>query len=554
MKVSTCWGWRALVLLSLSSLISCTPPSGPETGSQTNWGRVCDSDDECDGLACICGACTEICDGEENACSAIPGATCMAPTNTGAISVCGGSTPPSPLCLVACQSDADCAGAAACVAGVCTPTRVSSIRVTVDAKTRFQELVGFGASLAYDEDTLARHPSKEALFDLFFAEAGFSVLRFRNRYEDGNDADLASTQEIVTAAEARLGRRPLLLATASSPPAFLKANGSRSCSSNPLTCTLVQREDGSFDYEGFANHWRASLEAHARMGIAPDFINIQNHPNWLPGEPEGDACRFLPTEGTTSVEIDGAPVEVRYPGYLEALAAVRAAIADLPNRPGITAPETTGVQSLSEYAAALDPETFDVLALHLYGVNPTSVDPNAFQTVSELGRSYARPVFQTETRTGGMETALLVHHATTRAGASVYLQNDLVSPRDQEGHALVRLTDEAFEVQGPFHALAHFAKHTGPGWVRIGADNDSSELLSSAWLSPDERSVSVVLVNPTEEDLQAELALGAALRSSHVTRTVFDGVERSASLGPLPAARLVRVPARSIATITFSRN
>jgi len=39
---------------------------------------------------------------------------------------------------------------------------------------------------------------------------------------------------------------------------------------------------------------------------------------------------------------------------------------------------------------------------------------------------------------------------------------------------------------------------------------------------------------------------------AEVTRTVFDGVERSADLGALPPAWVVRVPGRAIVTVAFT--
>ena len=156
-----------------------------------------------------------------------------------------------------------------------------------------------------------------------------------------------------------------------------------------------------------------------------------------------------------------------------------------------------------------------------------------------------------------METAILIHHALTAGGASAYLQNDLVAvTRDAAQVALVLLDGARFEPQGPYYALSHYAKSTDPGWVRVDADSDSSELLGSAWLAPDDRALTVVLVNPGLESLEAELVVPDALRAravrTQVTRTTFEGAERSAALGALPSGGIVRVPRRSILTVAFA--
>jgi hypothetical protein len=138
------------------------------------------------------------------------------------------------------------------------------------------------------------------------------------------------------------------------------------------------------------------------------------------------------------------------------------------------------------------------------------------------------------------------------------VQNDLVSlTRQMAPVALALLTEDGFEAQAPYHALSQYAKRTDPGFVRVGLASDSSELLGSAWLEPDQRALTVVLINPGAQELAAELvlpdALGSLLAHSQVTRTVFDGLERSAALGELPEDGSVRLPRRSIVTVAFGQ-
>ena len=545
----------SLVLGVALAFAACSPGSGPEVGSQTNWLIACDSSQECGGFECVCGTCTARC-ASGAGCAELPGASCVAASDDGAVALCSGQAPPSGLCLPRCEPA--CAEGTSCIAGVCTPNRNATVRMTIDAAVRHQTLVGFGASLAYADDAIVAHPRKAALYDLLFAESGLDVLRLRNRYEGAGTAVLLPAREIVAAASERLGGTPLLFMTSGTPPAALKANRSRTCAGDLQTCTLASRPDGSFDYAGFAEYWRASLEAYANAGILPDYVSIQNNPNWVPpAAAPNDACRFLPEEGTATVTVDGAPVEVAYPGYRSALAAVRAAIADLPVIPRLGAPEGSGLSAVSEYVPQLDASAFDALALHLYGVDATAVDVATLGAVRDLAAQLARPVFQTEMQADGLDTAILIHYALTAGGASAYLQNDIVSLTPEMARvALVLLTANRFEAQGPYYALSQYAKRTDPGWVRVEATSDSTELLGSAWIAPDESALTVVLVNAGTEDLDAELVVDDELRSrlvrTEITRTVFDGIERSAALGELPAGGGVRVPSRSILTVALA--
>jgi hypothetical protein len=541
----------ASVVLGLA-LAACSPSNGPQTGSQTNWLRACDTSEECGlGLECVCGACTATCL-TDPACADLPGATCVAASDKGTIALCSGQAPPINLCLPRCGDDT-CAAGTSCIAGVCMPTESKPAEVSIDPERQYQTLVGFGAGLGYAEDRIASHPDRESLYDVFFKDAGLDVLRVRNRYDDGDDP-FSSTVSIVQAAKERIGRAPVLFMSSPTPPASLKANDSRACKGDPLTCTLVTLPDGGFDYAGFANYWRSALEEYAEAGITPDYISIQSHPNWIaPAEVKLDACLFLPEEGKTTVTVDDTPTEVTYPGYREALEAVKRAIADLPTVPRIGAPET-GLVGVGDFVKALSASDFDALAFHAYTVDPE--DLGSLEAVRTLGEQRNRPILQTEMQAEGLDTAVLIHHTLTTANASAYLQNDLTSSNaDSAGLALAYLTDEDFELQGTYYAFWHYAKRTGPGWVRVDAAGGPPGLLSSAWLAPDQSALTIVFVNPTDEDVETKVvlpqALGATLTRSVVTRTVFDGLERGTSLGALPETGVVRVPRGAVATVFF---
>jgi glucuronoarabinoxylan endo-1,4-beta-xylanase len=549
-------GHALAAVLSLL-LAGCDPSSGPQTGGQTNWLRTCQSDTECGDLQCLCGACTASCDAEAD-CAKLTGASCVPAEDAGAIALCGGCHPSTPgLCLPRCD-DGACADGTACVAGVCSPLREPTVLVTVDSSGQYQTLVGFGAGTVWVTDEIVQHPAAAALYDAMFAESGFDVIRLLNRYDDYGTSDLTSSVQIMSAATERLGTRPTMLLTSSSPPGALKASGDEVCSGNSDTCTLAQLTDGSFDYPGFASHWQATLEAYGAAGIEPDYISIQNDPDWVPPASDNiDGCRFLPTEGTATVNVDGTEVEVEYPGYFEALAAVTEALAELPSVPLIAAPDTVGVESTVSFASQLDLGSIDAIGHHMYGTEPTAVDRDALLALNDLGQQSGLPVFQTEMQAEGLETAILMHEALSTIGASVYLQNDFAASafgRIPNPAALIALTETDFTIQDPYYAMVHFARDTDPGWVRVDATSDAEELLATAWLSPEENALTVVLVNPAPTEVVVELALDEpAPIASHVTRTVFSGIERSAELDALAPEGIVTLPGKAIVTVAFQR-
>lgn len=535
--------------------LSCSP-SGESGDSQTNWLRSCRADAECGDMQCLCGVCTRPCT-DADACSGMPGASCVSASDSGAIAQCSGSPPPAAgLCLSRCDVAA-CPSAQMCVAGICAPLPEPMATVTIDPTERYQALVGFGASIAFGETELTTHPQRAALYQAVFADLGLDVLRFRNRYGHPGDADLTSAGQLFAAASKSLGHAPITLLSSWSPPPALKVNGALLCSGNAQTCTLVKTAAGAFDYAGLASYWLGSLGAYESVGIAPDYVGIQNNPNWVPSPAElGEACKFLPVEGTLSVPVGGVDTAVSYPGFAEAHAATVAAFSSLPSQPKIIAPETSDYASIADYVPSLDFATTDALAHQLYGVNPSALDLAALSAVGQLESKQGRPVFVTEMQADGFGTALLIHYATVVEGAAAYLQTALTGAVAGPGantQALVGLEASAFNLQDPYHALRHFAHDTDPGWTRIAAVSDASGLLVSAWLSPAEDRLTVVLLNPGSVELATRLTLPGVWQSSVVTRSVYSGAERSAPLGELTAQGMLRLPPEAVITVALSR-
>lgn len=530
--------------------------SAHQVGTQTNWLRTCESDHECGrGLGCTCGVCTLVCTESRSACPGLPEASCVLAADRGSVALCGGTPPPvGGLCLQRCEAG-DCPRGAACIAGVCAPLVEATDVVAVDEASRRQTLVGFGAGTGWLTDEIAHHPAAATLYDAVFTDLGLDVVRLLNRYDDYGTSDLTTSVDIVSAASERLGRQPTFLLVSSSPPAALKANGSELCSGN-ADCTLARGADGAFDYPGFAAHWRAILEAYAAAGIAPDYVSIQNHPDWVPPSSATlDACRFLPTEGTATVDVDGTSMEVEYPGYAEALAAVLDALVGLPDVPRVVAPDTAGLETTQDYAAQLAPASIDALAVHMYDTDPSEVDRDALTVLHDLGATSGLPIFHTEAQAEGIGTAVLMHEALSTVGAAAYLQNDLAVSaylHTPNPTALIALGETDFTLQDPYHAMRHFAGDTDPGWTRVETTAARGTVLATGWVSPSADAVTVILVNPSATRA-AVLVVTDAATSSRVTRSVFRGTERSADLGTLPPNGVVSVPSESVVTIALRR-
>lgn len=437
------------------------------------------------------------------------------------------------------------------------------VSIKLDVTERFQTLEGFGAGIGWYQDRLVGNVS-DAVYDLLFPELGLDILRLRNRFErsDRTDGNLAEEAEIVERATRALGHRPRLMLSSWSPPAALKANGKERCSNNP-NCTLAKR-DGKFVYEAFAQWWVRALDHYAKLGLAPDFLSLQNEPDFIPGNWEG--CKFAPTE------------TAEYPGYGVALEILHGALARRQQRPRLLGPEVLGIHyhRIPDYLAGLDSSLLDGVAHHIYERGNDNVwdwrdpGPDSFlEEMAEVRAATALPTFQTEFNTdedggvdGGFETAWLVHHSLVTEGVVAFLYWDLVWAGNK---GLVSLVGNTAKPRDHYYALRHFALHTDPGYVRIAATSDHPQVLSSAYVAPDATQLTLIVLNTAESVAHVSLhGIDGAPTSDSVVTTfrpgnsrrwqrldvavVNHGLEANAA-EPASNAFGLDLPARSVATV-----
>lgn len=440
------------------------------------------------------------------------------------------------------------------------------VTVTVHSAERHQTLEGFGAAIAWHQGRLVGNVSDQ-VYELLFPELGLDILRFRNRFErsDHTDGNLEEEVFIFERATRALGHRPRLMLSSWSPPAGLKANGKERCSNNP-TCTLAKR-DGKFVYDEFADWWARSLDHYSELGLTPDFISLQNEPDFIPGNWEG--CKFTPEESE------------EYPGYGKALAALHARLSRRKPRPHLLGPEVLGIhyQRIPNYLAALDTSLLNGVAHHIYerGNDNTwdwrSPGPDSFlEEMEEVRVATSLPTFQTEFNTdedrgvdGGFETAWLIHHTMVTQSAVAFLYWDLVWAGNK---GLVSLVGRTAKPRDHYYALRHFARYTEPGYRRVGTTSDHQSVLGSSYASPKSDQLTVVLLNtgqsvahvalrgiegtPTADSVLTTFRPGNSRRWQPVPVPVVTHGLEPAATEPTSNAFGIDLPARSVATLVFT--
>lgn len=441
--------------------------------------------------------------------------------------------------------------------------------VVIDPATTYQTLEGFGAAVGWFGGKLTGHSKATELYSILFKDLGLDILRFRNRYgrtstasndEGSNWESLVASEDlkIFNGAKTSLGHAPLILLTSWSPPGTLKASGVERCSSNNsnnnTTCTLA-KTNGTFGYTAFGKYWADAITYYSGKGIKPDWISIQNEPDFVPGDWEG--CKFTPSETTD------------FPGYDKALAAVHAALPS--SHPRILGPETLGVHysKVQNYAAALDASLLDGWAAHLYETGNDQVEdwrtpgPDSYVAPMKGAASVSggKSIFATEFATnadngteGGFETAWLIHNALAEADFGAFVYWDMI----WTGNAgLVTLNDTSnYKIRDQYYAMRHFSKFTDPGDKRILASSNLQALRASAWASKSGGQITVVLLNTGSTEQAVHLSdCGQKVVAKEVYRTIFKPGSSTlwADITAASANGTVTMPARSVATVVLDK-
>jgi glucuronoarabinoxylan endo-1,4-beta-xylanase len=428
------------------------------------------------------------------------------------------------------------------------------VSVSVNVAQRFQTLVGFGASQVYYVDWITLNPNKGEIYDVIFRDLGLDIVRVGNWYQarDMQDPQIQNTIELVQRAQQSLERFPEVLMTSWSPPAELKSNGELANGG-----TLVQR-NGGYAYDDFGAWWLESIVSYRAAGVPVTYVGIQNEPDFTAAY---DSARFSPGEG-------------QFAGYGQALAAVRQRFSSLESPPALIGPEVIGlnVANISNYLQNLAAGDLDVVAHHLYsGGDPNAPDSYNGGMAQMGGVAAGKPIIMSEFAPEAQgpqffETAWLIHNALSVEGVSGYLywalgwrnregnqpvDPGLVTLEDPRPGAPAFSTEKGYTINPAYYAVKHFSKWLDVGHQRVGASSSASGLRASAYISPEDDRVTVVLLNTDAQAHTVSLATpGFAASSSSAFRTAGN-IEQTAALGALATENAVTLPSRSVVTIVI---
>ncbi len=412
----------------------------------------------------------------------------------------------------------------------------------INVKTRHQKIDGFGASGAYYTANLVNHQKKSELFNLLFKELGLDILRIKNNY-DIEPNSFRETVEIAKRGEEALGRDLKVMISSWSPPAYLKSNA------NVIGGTL-KKSNGKYMYDEFAEWWYNSVAAYTKAGVKADYISIQNE---LDYEAPWNSCKFTPKEA----------LDTNLAAYNKAFEAVWHKLntkmgSDMPK---MLAPESSGLGNSKEYIENLDSLSHVYgYAHHLYDCSGCGSAPDRFipRMISyhNLTMQHGnKPVFQTEfedepgTWADAINTALVMHNALTVENVSVYLYWDLFWGT---GTGLISMDDSSsYTIKPTYYAFKQYSAFIDADWQRVDAVTDNTGLRISAYISPDNKKLTAVIINTTEA---TNISLNLSIKNFSISKgEVYRSsqTENCVRVGSYNRQALLKIPANTVTTLSL---
>ena len=420
------------------------------------------------------------------------------------------------------------------------------VTVTVDVTERHQKLVGFGGAVAFYTNFLS--PRNDDIFKVLFVDLGIDILRIANWYQNqtasGTTPDTAFTDTasaaIVQKATAAMGHPPKILMSSWSPPGVFEEQRAHqgitwhvASNGGHLRLRAIRRLVGAID-----------RGVHRRRGSCPITSAFRTSP--ISSTPAGRPASSTPprTRPTRATAARWTPSSAAIAG------------STLDTKPKLVGPENSGANNgVQRYLNNMSAASFDVVAHHLYngGMAGNDPAPDSFATAmtnvaSAASNAGGKPIFMTEFAPQApslLNTAWMIQDALTTEGVSAYIYWGLIWAPPAAGAAPAGLVTIAgadpsspYTINDTYYAMKHFARWTDPDWVRVGAASSVDAVRSSAFVSPDGASLTVVLLNT---DSVRARRLGRNRRDVRAHDRVSDVGRRRACGGG--ALRLRRDPA-----------
>lgn len=413
----------------------------------------------------------------------------------------------------------------------------------INVNTRHQKIEGFGASGVWHTRELVNHQKKDELYSLLFKELGLDIFRIGN-YFDIDSLSFNEEMEIAKCGEAALKRDLKIMISSWTPPPYMKNN-------NKIVGGTLKKKNGKFVYDEFAQWWANSVIACTKAGVKVDYINIQNETDY---EAPWNSCIFSPSE---AVDTNIAAYDKAFEAVWQKLNASMGS-----NMPKMLAPETSSLGNAKRYIQYLEGLShFYGYATHLYDCSGCGSAPDRFIPSMSSFNNFVmqhinKPIFQTEFEDGptpwanAISAALVIHNALTVEKVSAYLYWDLFwGP----GTALVSMNDStSYTIKPTYYTFKQYSAFIHAGWQRVEASTDNTGLRISAYISPDNKKLTAVIINTTDStNISFNLSINNfSISKGEIYRSSQN--ENCALIGNYNGKTPLEVPANSVTTLSLT--
>ena len=400
--------------------------------------------------------------------------------------------------------------------------------ITVDLDTRYQTFEGWGASYTWYGDWLTNNVHAEEAYDWIFEDAEFNILRFRDLnkvigYGGGYEDTTYKSYKAYYNAAVKRGVDPIVMVTSWGQydrnldfVAFTEKDDE-----GHTYYTLAKDENGEYMYDELADFCVQSIQYFFDAGIPVDYFSISNETE-LQGlhiDEQGNArdeagFYFGPDENEYHCAYWKAHIAV-YEAFQEAF--------------GEDAPKITGAEVMADTASLMEeyleplieaaPESFDMIPHHLYGSANT---PASFSEVYEKFGDYT--LWQTEWYNNDyFGHAKVLIDELNYENVNAYLYWNGVWPED-DGNCLIEIggweSNAYVKPRGNHYIMMHFSKFIKNGYTRVETDLNAVNSNVTAFVSPDNDELVLVILNTSENDETLKLAVNDyRIKSGHIYRS-----------------------------------
>jgi glucuronoarabinoxylan endo-1,4-beta-xylanase len=307
--------------------------------------------------------------------------------------------------------------------------------------------------------------------------------------DDNSKALWNTTNELYELATSRNTSIKILLSSWG-PPSALKSN-------DHTRAGTLKKSGSTFMYDEYANYWQAVLD---HVPFNPDYISIQNEPTYI--NTGWTTCQWAAVESAS------------LPDYHIAFDKVYDKIKNRVHVPVMIGPESQDIPTFAAFANVLKNKAHcGVFAYHPYNISTGTTESQVISSLQSIGTFNTRPNIMTEfsDNIDWYNTALFIHRSLVYANSSGYIYWKLVWSKPSSGTdaGMVSLDQAGNYTVTPFYYLIkHFSKNIDAGYHRIESSSPNTSLLTSAFVSPDGKKMTLIIINngSSEEDIDLAIA------------------------------------------------